>query len=417
MDVTRQRQRRLPKAALPIAAAVVAVAVLAWAVRGINAHAGAAVVDRATIVTDVARLGTLVRSVSAQGTFTPDRVRVVSATQSGVIDQIFVKPGSIVSPGTTIAQMTNPALDAAASDAHAQLAVARADLESAQQQARTERLAQQSVFDNAQAQMEQSSLQARSLETLHRRGLVADVQYREAVIAARKDTNDVRIQQAQLGAASADAAAKVSAAEARVVQARAALGADLAQVAALTVRSASSGIIQSVEVDPGTSVAQNAVIAHVADASSLKAVLQVAENDVHAVSVGMRAGIDTGNGVFDGRVSRVAPAAENGTVATDVTFPHPLPRGVRADTNVDGILYVSSIPNAVSIARPAGAADDSTIELFKIVDGGKSAVRVRLQLGRGSADRVQVLSGLEPGDVAIVSDMSNYIDQSTLSVR
>ena len=83
--------------------------------------------------------------------------------------------------------------------------MARADLESAQQQARTERLTQQSVLDNAQAQMEQSALQARSLETLHRRGLVADVQYRQAIIASRKDSNDVRIQQAQLGAASADA--------------------------------------------------------------------------------------------------------------------------------------------------------------------------------------------------------------------
>ncbi len=417
MDVIRQRRSRLPRAVYLGVAALLVAAGLVWALRGINPHSGSAVVDRATLVTDVARRGTLVRSVSAQGTFMPDRVRVVSATQNGVIDQIFVKPGSVVSPGATIAQMTNPALDAATSDAQAQLAVARADLESAQQQARTERLTQQSTFDNAQAQMEQSALQARSLETLHRRGLVADVQYRQAIIASRKDTNDVRIQQAQLGAASADAIAKVSAAEARVVQAQAALSADRAQVAALTVRSASSGIIQSVEVDPGTSVAQNAVIAHVADASSLKAVLQVAEGDVHSVSVGMRAGIDTGNGVFEGRVSRVAPAAENGTVATDVTFAHPLPRGVRAETNVDGIVYISSIPDAVSIARPAGAADDSTVELFKVTDGGKSAVRVRLRLGRGSAERVAVLSGLEPGDTAIVSDMSSYIDQTTLSLR
>ena len=45
------------------------------------------------------------RSVSAQGTFMPDRVRVVSATQSGVIDQLFVKPGSVVSPGRVVAQM------------------------------------------------------------------------------------------------------------------------------------------------------------------------------------------------------------------------------------------------------------------------------------------------------------------------
>lgn len=416
MDVIRARSRRLPKWPYAVAAGLVALLAIGWAVRGPSAHAGATV-ERATLVTDVAREGTLVRSVSAQGTFMPDRVRVVAATQSGVIDQLFVKPGSVVVPGTVVAQMENPSLDAAARDAQAQLAVARADLESAQQQARTEQLTQQGVLDSAQAQMEQSALQAQSLATLHRRGLVADVQYRQAIIASRKDTNDVRIQDAQLGAASADARAKVSAAQARVVQAQAQLDADRAQVAALTVRSATGGIVQSVELDPGTSAAQNAVIAHVADTSSLKAVLEVAEGDVHAVGVGMRASIDTGNGVFDGRVARVAPAAENGTVATDVTFGRPLPRGVRADTNVDGIVYISSIRNALSIVRPAGAADGSAAELFKLVDGAKSAVRVRVQFGRGSADRIAVLSGLEPGDTVIVSDMSNYIDQTTLNLR
>ena len=227
----------------------------------------------------------------------------------------------------------------------------------------------------------------------------------------------MRIQNAQLGAASADARAKVSAAQARVVQAQAQLDADRAQVAALTVRSATGGIVQSVELDPGTSAAQNAVIAHVADTSSLKAVLQVAEGDVHAVGAGMRATIDTGNGIFEGRVARVAPAAENGTVATDVTFARALPHGVRPDTNVNGIIYISSIRNAVSIARPAGAADGSVAELFKVVAGGRSAVRVRVQFGRGSADRIAVLSGLEPGDTVIVSDMSNYIDQTALNLR
>ncbi|MGB6523125.1 MAG: hypothetical protein WBE83_15270, partial [Candidatus Cybelea sp.] len=75
------------------------------------------------------------------------------------------------------------------------------------------------------------------------------------------------------------------------------------------------------------------------------------------------------------------------------------------------------IRNAVSIARPAGAADGSVAELFKVVAGGRSAVRVRVQFGRGSADRIAVLSGLEPGDTVIVSDMSNYIDQTALNLR
>lgn len=417
MDVLRQRRRGLPLWGFGVGAAVVLLLLAVWGASALQSHAGTAVLDKSSIVTDVVHHGTFVRSVGAQGTFTPDRVRVASATQGGVVNQIFVKPGSVVGAGTAIAQMQNPALDAAASDARSQLAVAQADLASARQQARAEQLTQQTTLADAQAQMEQSALQARSLATLHHRGLVADVQYEQAIIAAKKNTNDVRIQQAQLGAASADASAKVAAAEARVGQAQAQLVASVAQVDALRVRSAGGGIVQSVDVDPGASIPQNAVIVRIADTGSLKAVLQVAESDIHAVTTGMRATVDTGNGVLAGRVSRIAPAAENGTVATDVTFSHPLPRGVRPDTTVDGTIVISSIPNALSIARPAGATDGSTIDLFKVVDGGARAVRVRVRLGQGSSDRVQVLSGLAPGDTAIVSDTSSYLGQSTLSLR
>jgi hypothetical protein len=126
--------------------------------------------------------------------------------------------------------------------------------------------------------------------------------------------------------------------------------------------------------------------------------------------------IDSGNGIRTGRVERIAPAAQNGTVAVDVTLPV-LPPGARPDANVDGTIQVSQILNAVSIARPAGTSDNSALVMFKVVDGGRRAVRVRARLGRGSNDRVQVLSGIAPGDVVIVSDMSNYLDQSELRLR
>jgi hypothetical protein len=130
----------------------------------------------------------------------------------------------------------------------------------------------------------------------------------------------------------------------------------------------------------------------------------------------MAARIDSGNGIRSGRVERIAPTAQNGTVAVDVTLPV-LPPGARPDANVDGTITITQIANAVSIARPAGTSDNSALVAFKVVDGGRRAVRVRARLGRGSNDRVQVLSGIAPGDVVIVSDMSNYLDQPELRLR
>lgn len=418
MDVVLRRRRRLPRYALPAAgiAALAVLVVVALEMLG-RSHAGATVVDRSTIVTDVVRRGALVRSVSAPGTFEPDRIQVVSATQSGVISQIYVKPGSTVHAGSAIAQLENPDLDAAIVAASSQLDVARANLASAQQQANASSLTQQSALADAQAQMQQDRVEVDAQRSLHTTGLVSDVDYRKAIIEHAKAKHDVAIGRAQIEVGSADAHAKIAAAQAQVEQAAAALAAARAQAQALTVRTAAPGVVQSVALDPGARVAQGTELTRVADQRSLKAVLQVSESEVHAVLVGMPARIDTGNGIVIGRVSRIAPAALNGTVEVDVSFDRNLPSGARPDANVDGAIVLSRIPNALSIARPAGANDGSTIDVFKVVDRGTRAVRVRVRLGVGSNERVAVLSGLKAGDEAIISDTSGYADQSELRLR
>jgi HlyD family secretion protein len=417
MDIVRERKSGIPKYAYTVAGIAVLIAVGAWALSSLtHSHAGT-VVDKSTMVMDVARRGTLLRAVSAQGAFAPERVRVASATQAGVVNQIFVKAGSRVEPGTIVAQMQNPALDAQVVDARSALQVAQANLASARQQAQAAVLTQQTAVSDVQSQMEANVLQAKSLTELHRQGLVGDVAYQQAQIQAKKSGNDLRASRAQVNVTAADTRAKVAAAQAQVDQAAAQLAADEAQVSALTVRSATTGIVQSVDVDPGMSVAQNTAIARIADTRDLKAVLQVAESDVHAVVAGMAVRIDTGEGNVMGRVARIAPSAQNGTVAVDVTFSRSLPPGARPDANVDGTIEIANIPNAISIARPAGASDESTLDIFKVVDGGTRAVRVRVHLGQGSNDRVQVTSGLVPGDAVIVSDMSTYQDQIDLRLR
>ncbi|HEY8297837.1 MAG TPA: HlyD family efflux transporter periplasmic adaptor subunit [Candidatus Baltobacteraceae bacterium] len=418
MDVARERRRAIPKSLYALAAIALLVGLTLWAVNSLSkAGSAGTAVDKSTLVTDVVRRGTFVRSVTAQGVFAPERVRVVSAAQSGVVEQVLLKAGTFVESGSVIARMENPQIEAAVTQEQAALQVAQANLASAKQQARAAVLTAQTAFADTQAQMQQDHLQAESFASLHRQGLISTVDYQKAAIEAAKSSNDLRDSRIQIGVSAADAQAKVAAAQAQVEQTAAVLAAEGAQVASLTVRAASSGIVQSVDVDPGASIAQNTEIARVAAMHDLKAILQVAESDVHPVTIGMPVRIDTGNGIIMGQVMRIAPAAQNGTVAVDVTFRRPPPPGSRPDANVDGAIEIASVRNALSIVRPAGASDNSTIDLFKEIDNGKRAVRIRLRLGQGSSNRVQVLSGLEPGDVVIVSDMSGYLNQPEVTLN
>jgi HlyD family secretion protein len=48
------------------------------------------------------------------------------------------------------------------------------------------------------------------------------------------------------------------------------------------------------------------------------------------------------------------------------------------------------------------------VGLFRLVEGGRYALRVNVQLGRSSVNSVEVLGGLKEGDQVILSDMSRY---------
>src|SRR4030095_6152670 len=118
--------------------------------------------------------------------------------------------------------------------------------------------------------------------------------------------------------------------------------------------------------------------------------------------------IDTRNGVIPGRVVRVDPAVLNGTVTVDVKLEGALPKGARPDLSVDGTIELERLDDALYVGRPVQGQADSTVSLFKLVDGVANAVRVPVKLGRTSVSTIEILQGLQSGDQVILSDMSAW---------
>jgi HlyD family secretion protein len=408
MDVERAKPRGVPPGvAAAFAGAVLAIGTVV-ALISLARTGGGVAVDRASVVTDIVKFGTLSRSISASGALAPQEVHIVAAVAPGTVESVFVKPGAYVTARTPIANLSNPDLDAAAAAARSSVDVAQADLISAEQQAKAAALAQRSAYASAQAQAEMDQTTLSVDQELHRQAYIADQTYRIAEIKATQSEAQFALAHSQIGVDAAEQDAKIAAAQAELVQAKAQLQAKQSEVAALIVRARTAGIVQSVAVDPGAQVDAGTELARVADQHDLKAVLQVPEGQVHSVNVGMPVLIDTGNGTTTGHVARIAPSAQDGSVAVDVSFGGALPGGARPDLNVDGTIELQTLHGVLSIARPAEAADNTTIALYRVDPRTSLARPVQVHLGIGSSDRVEALAGLAAGDEVIVSDTSAY---------
>ncbi len=191
------------------------------------------------------------------------------------------------------------------------------------------------------------------------------------------------------------------------------------RVASMKVPAGDSGQLLSLgngqtELQLGQWILAGQTLATVAQPGKLKAVLRVPETQAKDVALGQKVDIDTragggaNTGVVKGHVSRVDPTSVNGTVTVEVLFDGPLPPGARADLSVDGVIEIERLDNVLYVQRPAYGQAESTVGLFKLDPDGKTASRVNVKLGRSSVSTIEIVSGLQPKDKVIVSDMSQW---------
>jgi HlyD family secretion protein len=172
-----------------------------------------------------------------------------------------------------------------------------------------------------------------------------------------------------------------------------------------------SGVLSALPVEVGAQVQPGTNIARVADPTKLKAEVRIAETQAKDIAIGQLATIDTRNGLVEGKVGRIDPAVQNGTVTVDVFLTGTLPKGARPDLSVDGTIELERLDDVIYVGRPAFGQERSTVNLFKANGSNLTATeatRAQVQLGRSSVNTVEVLGGLQPGDWVILSDMSQW---------
>ena len=119
------------------------------------------------------------------------------------------------------------------------------------------------------------------------------------------------------------------------------------------MRAGISGVLQELPVQVGQQLTPGTTLAKVAEPTKLKAQLKIAETQAKDVQIGQPASIDTRNGIVAGKVSRIDPAVQNGTVTVDVALEGELPAG-RAAGPLGRRHDRARAPDGRALRRPAG---------------------------------------------------------------
>jgi HlyD family secretion protein len=349
--------------------------------------------------------GDLQRELNASGRVVAAVRPMLYAPATGRI-RLHVRAGDQVEVDQMLAIVNSPEMESRLEQERATLESLQVAVERERIELRKRALEYQKAVGLAQVTLDAAEREMRRSEASMERNLISDFDFQEA----RDNLNKARLDHAH---AQADAELAGEALqfelETRQLELRRqqALVAELErQVDALAVISPVAGIVGNLEVDDRQMVVENQPLISVVDLSALEIEVDVPESHADDLNLGTPARIRIGNQEHEGQVVSVSPEIENGLARTRLRFDGEPPGGLRQNQRVSAQLLLDHRPGVLKVRR--GAFVDSGGGRIAYVRQGRELVRRTIQSTAGSLSELEILDGLEEGEVIVTSNLERF---------
>ena len=157
-------------------------------------------------------------------------------------------------------------------------------------------------------------------------------------------------------------------------------------------------------------------MAIISDLSHFKVEGEIADTYGDRVAAGGKAVVKIGNDKLEGTVSSVTPLSKNGVISFTVQLKDDNNPRLRSGLKTDVYVMNAVKEDVVRMANASFYVGRGEYDLF-VRTSDDELVKRKVQLGDSNFEYVEVVSGLQPGDVVVVSDMSSYKNKNKLKMR
>ena len=182
------------------------------------------------------------------------------------------------------------------------------------------------------------------------------------------------------------------------------------------VRSPRKAILTYINNQIGAQVTEGSQIAVISDLSHFKVEGEIADSYGDRVAAGGRAVVKVGSTQLDGVVSSVTPLSKNGVISFIVQLEDDSNSRLRSGLKTDVYVMNAVKVDVLRIANSSYYVGRGEYELFVRTSDNELEKRT-VQLGESNFEYVEVLSGLQPGEEVVVSDMNQYRNKNRLKLK
>ncbi|MDY0202097.1 MAG: HlyD family efflux transporter periplasmic adaptor subunit [Tenuifilaceae bacterium] len=180
------------------------------------------------------------------------------------------------------------------------------------------------------------------------------------------------------------------------------------------IRSPRKATLTYINNQVGVRVPQGTQVAIISDLSHFRVDGEIADSYGDRISTGNKTVVRIGRDELTGVVSSVTPLSKNGIIQFTVHLDEDDNARLRSGLKTDVYVMNAIKQDVMRIANGPYYSGKGSYELF-VLDGS-TLIKRKIQLGESNYEYVEVISGLQPNDRVVISDMSQYRNKSKLKV-
>ena len=334
------------------------------------------------------------------------------ATASGTIT-LEVEAGERVVAGQILARVDSPELTSSLRQAESTLEQRKVELERQRIDSRQQALEKRQAADLAEVTLVAAKREQRRANDANERGVMPVIDYEKA-------QDDLRNAELAYAHAIADAdlfderlAFELRASEFEVSRQQLLVDDFQRQVDDLAIKSPVDGIVGDLLVDQKSAVSRDMPVMAVVDLTRFEIDALIPESYADDLVIGMQAEIQVGGNRYGGQLVAVSPEIVNNQVASRIRFVGDGPTNLRQNQRLTTRILLAEYKDVLMVQR-GQFLDSGAGRIAYVVSPNGTAERRQIETGARSLGAVEILSGLEPGETIVVSNLDPFRSADTV---
>ena len=405
--------RRRKKLGMYLAAGAIALAIVMFATSSNSSN----VISASSLITAEVKEGQFDVVVFGYGRLKPKHQRLLTSDSRATVETIHLYPGAPVTRDTVILTLSAPQVQQEAQQAKLELARVQAEFQSLQIQHQSELLERDAQIALLDSELENAKLRAEAEQQLVENGIVSTLDYKRTQLNVAQLSKRLDIEHTRREQLLAMQKQRTLIQRDLVSQFQINYDTHAERANDLNVTAGLDGVLQRLPVDIGQSVSPGEPLATVGSTTQLLAEVSVPQIQADTISHGMSGAVLTDGIKIAASVTRIDPVVTDGRVMVELELKGTLPVNARPDLTVEGHINTSQFTHTLFSQQPANIAANDRRPVFVLKQGQNIATRTPVTFGAVSGNHIQILDGVMPGDHIVVSDMTDYAEQTSITVQ